>query len=97
MHGQLKDIFKTAVLHKTWRQPMFKHWFKVYCFISKQTFDIYFSDDQPMLVCLNGETFIVSPRRREIITTEKVQIYHTGSFLDTIEERTFREFCTIKL
>ena len=79
MHGQIKDIFKTAELHTTWAQPAFKHWFKVYCFITKQIFDLYFRDDQPMLVTLNGESFIVSPLNREMITTEKVQIYHTSS------------------
>jgi hypothetical protein len=73
MHGNIKK----AILHGSSTQPLFKHWWKVYD--GTATADIYFTDDNPLLVVLGDKFYVVDPANTGDIKDESVVIYHVVS------------------
>lgn len=73
MHGNIKK----ASLHGSLSQPDFKHWWKVYD--GTATADIYFTDDNPLLVVVGSGFYIVDPTNGGGIKDANVVIYHVAS------------------
>ena len=69
MHGEIK----IARLSGAWSQPVFKHWWKVS--VGETVSDMYFSDDVPLLVVVEGKYFIVDPVASQHIREEGIEIY----------------------
>ena len=75
MHGQIEIM----ELHQSWKQPPFKHWWKLYDNVTKVTYDFYFVNDEPGLVVFNGKAIWVSPTKKETLNFETFEIYHVSS------------------